>query len=121
MNDDWNKDWIKQPDPFTPQIQQLARERDELERWIAGHKGLGPQGTKDAHVRIGRIDAQLEDLAAQRKAHERHQEPSRDEKERLRWEALTDEEKNTEAGARLPYRTHTYEELVALGRINPSR
>ena len=37
--------------------------------------------------------------------------------ESYRWRALTDKERNTEAGARIPYVSRTYSELVAAGRI----
>lgn len=35
----------------------------------------------------------------------------------IRWKALTDKERETEAGARIPHISRTYEELVAAGRI----
>jgi hypothetical protein len=57
-------------DDFTPIINDLARERDEHERHIHKHRGLGPQYNRAAHIRIGEIDRQLEDLYRARRAQE---------------------------------------------------
>jgi len=54
-------------DVFTPVLRALARERDELERHIARHKGLGPEYNRAAHVRCGEIDRIEERLYAARR------------------------------------------------------